>query len=500
VEVKQGVKRTPLYAAVAGGHAEVVSALLAAGADANADVEVEVEEEVELKEVNSYKSSTSMSTKIVKRTLMYAAVAGGHADVVSVLLAAGADANAKAGEEVKLKIYRYPEQGKATKIVQRTMLFFAAAGGHAEVTSTLLQAGADAAVDIVDEMTPKEIAGFPGTTPKIVKRTLISIAAAGGHTGVVDVLLAADGATGSAKGKVNKGKGKGRAKGGGEGGSAALVSACRGGHLEVVAQLLAAGVDANAKCDGGGLPTLGDEVRIVVGKGAGSFATVTASSWRSCRSSWTGYGFKLEGASCGSDDYKAGQIVLQVAPLHVAMMVSRGSHGQYKVGAGGFVDVALALLEAGATVGGKAGAALLVSACNLGSAELVAQLLAAGADAKLQDPMLNSALYVAVLSSSEVMALLLAAGADPDFGGPLARAIAIASDMGLRCRLGLSHIGYMNVDKVNQLLEAGARLNDLAVSTKPLIKAVLKLRGLKMGGAKHEMLERLRNSYAQKET
>jgi hypothetical protein len=196
------------------------------------------------------------------------------------------------------------------------------------------------------------------------------------------------------------------------------------------------------------------------------------------------------------------------------------------VGASGFVDVALALLEAGATAGDKAGAAVLVSACSLGSAELVAQLLAAGADANAKALLCYvwssedraraigrcSALYVAVRSSSEVMALLLAAGADPDAGG-----FAQIKEPGFITRwvikpetpLGRA-IGCKNGEKVNQLLEAGARLTvplidecgrvvhsaDLAKFTVPLIKAVLKLRGLKMGGAKHEMLERLRNAYA----
>jgi ankyrin repeat protein len=536
------VKRTPLYVAVAGGHAEVVSMLLVAGADASADIEVEVEVDVEeVKDTGS--TTTTTTTKIVKRSLMFAAVAGGHSDVVSVLLAAGADANAEAGE-VKLTVtpgdsrqyckisHQYCRKSNrspktATKVVQRTMLYFAAAGGHAEVVSTLLGGGADAAADIVDET-----AGNDGTMSMTVKRTLTSVAAAGGHTDVVDVLLAASDAKG-------KGKGGGEGQGQGQGNAATLMSACHGGHLDVVVQLLAAGVDANTKCDGEGRPAVGDEVRVVGGQGAGSFATVTGTAGgphiMDYRRPWS---FKLEGVGCGSEDYMAEQIVLQVAPLHAAMKVSRydcdrqmdaynkdrgyqqgqgWDHfedvGDYKVDAGGFADVALALLGAGATAEGKAGAAALVSACSLESAELVEQLLAAGADAnakacvKMQfthdrttyEPC--SALYVA--SSSEVVAQLLAAGADVDAGG-VVRMYNLSAPVHNRTWTYVQTplnkaIGDQNAEKVHQLLGAGAPLplprgGRQAKFPVPLIKAVLKLRGLKTGGAKPELLARLQNA------
>jgi hypothetical protein len=195
--------------------------------------------------------------------------------------------------------------------------------------------------------------------------------------------------------------------------------------------------------------------------------------------------------------------------------------GDYKVDAGGFADVALALLGAGATAEGKAGAAALVSACSLESAELVEQLLAAGADAnakacvKMQfthdrttyEPC--SALYVA--SSSEVVAQLLAAGADVDAGG-VVRMYNLSAPVHNRTWTYVQTplnkaIGDQNAEKVHQLLGAGAPLPRgrqaciprvvrglQAKFTVPLIKAVLKLRGLKTGGAKPELLARLQNA------
>ncbi len=99
-----------------------------------------------------------------------------------------------------------------------TALHGAAAGGHGEVVSLLLDASAS-----------PDARDYGGSTP-------LHMAAAGGHREAASALLAA----GAKPSPLN------------EAGDTPLHAAARGGHLEVARELLASGADPNAKSACGG--------------------------------------------------------------------------------------------------------------------------------------------------------------------------------------------------------------------------------------------------------
>jgi hypothetical protein len=160
----------PLYSASRNGRPEVVSQLLAAGADVN----------------QAYKHSPYDNGT----TSLYAASMQGHSEVVGQLLAAGADAN-QANTDGSTPLWR------------------ASYGGCSEIVSQLLAAGAD--VNQADS---------DGSTP-------LYAASIQGHSEVVGQLLAAGA-------DVNQADSDG---------STPLWKASSHGHSEVVSQLLAAGAD-----------------------------------------------------------------------------------------------------------------------------------------------------------------------------------------------------------------------------------------------------------------
>ncbi|KAI0531849.1 hypothetical protein GGR58DRAFT_210281 [Xylaria digitata] len=169
---KDNYGRTPLWYAAQNGYEAVVTLLLAAGVDANAAAGGD------------------------EQTTLQAAAGGGHLEVVEKLLAAGANVNAAAAS------------------FRPTALQAAAGEGHLEVVEKLLAAGAGV-----------------NAAAASFRPTALQAAAGEGHLEVVEKLLAA-GANVNAAAASNR--------------PTALQAAAGGGHLEVVEKLLAAGANVNA--------------------------------------------------------------------------------------------------------------------------------------------------------------------------------------------------------------------------------------------------------------
>ena len=189
--------RTPLLKAVAGGHTEMVAVLLKAGADPNAP------------------SLTFGLGMLGSRTLLDTAATFGHTETVAALLEAGADPNTRMTLGLGLLLWGTP-------------LFAAAVSGRTETVAALLKAGANA--------------NAPGATlglGLLASITPLNAAAVNGHTETVLALLEA-GANPNAAGDT---LGLGLL-----GSQTPLDSAADTGHTEIVAALLNAG--ANPKAPG----------------------------------------------------------------------------------------------------------------------------------------------------------------------------------------------------------------------------------------------------------
>jgi ankyrin repeat protein len=118
-----------------------------------------------------------------------------------------------------------------------------------------------------------------------------------------------------------------------------LPEECRDGNAAAIAQLLDGGADVEAVAEKR-RPTVGDVVRIVNGGGVGSVATITEEGKYDDGSS----GYKLQGASCGSDWYMKAQVSVQVTALTAAAAADH-------------VEVVRLLLERGAKADGESGVA-----------------------------------------------------------------------------------------------------------------------------------------------
>jgi ankyrin repeat protein len=188
---------TPLMSAAQNGHKDVVELLIAKGADANA------------KDKDGW-------------TPLMSAAQNGHKDVVELLIAQGADVNAK------------DKDGW-------TPLLLAADTGHTNVVELLIAQGADVNAKHKDGWTP------------------LLLAADTGHTNVVELLIA-KGADVNAKHKD---------------GWTPLHLAAQNGHKDVVELLIAKGADVNAKHNDGWTPLHlaaqnghKDVVELLIAKGA----------------------------------------------------------------------------------------------------------------------------------------------------------------------------------------------------------------------------------------
>jgi len=348
--------------------------------------------------------------------------------------------------------------------------------GRAEIVEQLLAAGANADLASVVE---EEVEKGPSCDREVVKEavayTPLLATAKGGHAAATAALLEAGAVVGGAAG------------------AAALVAACRGGHTEIVEQLIAAGAAAGAEgeVDDERCPAVGDEVVILCGDNAGTITAITRNR---------GGSFDLVEAD--SRDHLGEKVcvfsqVALVTPLYAAAV-------------GGCAGAVAALLEAGATVRGVAAKAALVWACSRGHARVVALLVAAGASVDgrnenrlvttfgFQTP-LHAAVHAKRDTVDTVMALL-------DAGAALdAVDLKFKSTSTAHCpHWGPAALGkWFSVKECDTFGVAYARaaawrrhanVNAATLIKLPLLKALLKKKGLRTGGAKPALLERLREA------
>ncbi|KAI8493684.1 hypothetical protein Bbelb_286050 [Branchiostoma belcheri] len=202
VNTENSEGETPLWDAVRGGHANIVTLLLQKGADLGAG------------------ANTASG---IGQTLLQLAAQSGNAEIVGMLTKAEADLD-KADDEGRTPLFLAAESGNAEMVsiliqagadlnkadsMGRTPLWAAAENGHAEVVSILIQAGADL-----------DTAGVLGRTP-------LWVAAKRKHAEVVGILI-------QAGADLNNADDEGRT---------ALWAAAEKGHAEVVSVLIQAGAD-----------------------------------------------------------------------------------------------------------------------------------------------------------------------------------------------------------------------------------------------------------------
>ncbi|EPY89860.1 multiple ankyrin repeats, single KH-domain protein [Camelus ferus] len=213
---------TPLMEAAREGHEEMVALLLAQGANINAQTEETQETALTLgccggfSEVADFLIKAGADIELGCSTPLMEASQEGHLELVKYLLAAGANVH-------------------ATTATGDTALTYACENGHTDVADVLLQAGAD--LDKQEDM-KTILEGIDPAKHQVrvafdacanVNRatanndhTVVSLACAGGHLAVVELLLA-HGADPTHRLKD---------------GSTMLIEAAKGGHTNVVSYLL----------------------------------------------------------------------------------------------------------------------------------------------------------------------------------------------------------------------------------------------------------------------
>ncbi|XP_060693169.1 ankyrin repeat and KH domain-containing protein 1 isoform X10 [Hemiscyllium ocellatum] len=223
---------TPLMEASREGHEEMVALLLAQGANINAQTEETQETALTLAccggflEVADFLIKAGADIELGCSTPLMEAAQEGHLELVKYLLTAGANVH-------------------ATTATGDTALTYACENGHTDVADVLLQAGADLEHESEGGRTPLMKAARAGhlcTVQFLISKgfnfvfsganvnratanndhTVVSLACAGGHLAVVELLLA-HGADPTHRLKD---------------GSTMLIEAAKGGHTNVVSYLL----------------------------------------------------------------------------------------------------------------------------------------------------------------------------------------------------------------------------------------------------------------------
>jgi ankyrin repeat protein len=151
---------TPLWYAADEGHKEIVELLIAKGADVNAKNKGDV-------------------------TPLYGAARSGRKEVAELLIAKGADVNAKDvngtiplhyaayeghKEIVELLIAKGAEVNAKTDVYGRTPLHFAAATGHKEIAELLITKGADVNAKNKKGKTPLDLAKYEPEIAALIRK------------------------------------------------------------------------------------------------------------------------------------------------------------------------------------------------------------------------------------------------------------------------------------------------------------------------------------------
>jgi ankyrin repeat protein len=367
----------PLLLAAHNGHAECVSVLLAAGADPN-----------------------TLDEKSGAPPLLMAAQQG-HAACVDRLLEAGADPNA-----INRKNGVFP-------------ILLAALGGHADCVSKLLEAGAD----------PNAIRKKNGAFPLLV-------AAEQGHAACVDELLEA-GADPNAIRKRN--------------GAFPLLIAAKNGHVDCVASLLDGGADPNALHKKEGVfPLL---IAAKNGHAACVASIIDAGADPNAIHEKSGVFPLLIAAQEGYVDCVG--VLLGAGADANAVHEQDGAFPLLQATQEGHVDCVACLLDAGVdpnAINKMNGVFPLLKAAKNGHAECVSKLLAAGADPNTIDEKhgVFPLLIAAQNGHATSVERLLAVGADPN----AAHAETGTSPLLLAAKNG-------HAECVRKLLEAGADPNNI---------------------------------------
>ncbi|KAK7922107.1 hypothetical protein WMY93_009009 [Mugilogobius chulae] len=204
---------TPLMEAAREGHEEMVALLLAQGANINAQTEETQETALTLAccggflEVADFLIKAGADIELGCSTPLMEAAQEGHLELVKYLLNAGANVH-------------------ATTATGDTALTYACENGHTDVADVLLQAGANLEHESEGGRTPLMKAARAGANVNRATanndHTVVSLACAGGHLAVVELLLA-HGADPTHRLKD---------------GSTMLIEAAKGGHTNVVSYLL----------------------------------------------------------------------------------------------------------------------------------------------------------------------------------------------------------------------------------------------------------------------
>ena len=207
-----------LHLAAALGHETTVRTLIDAGADNHATGWLHSDPHTV--------SPSTFDEKESQTTALIIATSNGHTEIVKILIEAGADLEATGLSGCTARIPVTPGTRNPcfsdfmAGDVMAPALHTAVAIGHEEITRMLLQAGAK--VDAISRSTEDEV-----FTP-------LYLASVAGYLSIVTMLLAA----GASMCKVPPGQ------------LHSLVAAADKGHTEVVAKLVEAGADVNARSEG----------------------------------------------------------------------------------------------------------------------------------------------------------------------------------------------------------------------------------------------------------
>ncbi|KAJ7440551.1 ankyrin repeat domain-containing protein, partial [Mycena galericulata] len=357
-----------LHIAAAGGHIEIVRILLEKGANINA--------------AGGREGSS-----------LHIAAARGHTEIVRILLEKGANVNAAGGrdgsslhiaaarghiENVRILL----EKGANVNAAEGgdgSSLQAAAARGHTEIVGILLEKGANV----------NSAQGLYGSS--------LQVAAAGGHTEIVGILLE---------------KGANVNATGGEDRSSLQAAAARG-HTEIVRILLEKGADVNAA---GG--RYGSSLHIAAARGHTEIVRYLLEKGADINAAQGRDGSLLHIAAARGHT-EIVRILLEKGANINAPREEPGNSLQ-AAAAGGHTDIVRILLEKGANInsaGGSDGNSLQAAAAG-GHTEIVGILLEKGADVNAAGGEYGSSLQAAAARGhTEIVRILLEKGANINSAG-----------------------------------------------------------------------------------